>query len=56
MTNYLTNSLEASISDRRLLNHPFYLRWEAGGLSFEELRRYAEQYQTPEPAAWNRIP
>jgi pyrroloquinoline-quinone synthase len=27
------------------LNHPFYQRWEAGELSLEELRLYAEQYR-----------
>jgi pyrroloquinoline-quinone synthase len=45
MTNQLADSLEASITDRMLLNHPFYRRWEAGELSFEELRHYAEQYR-----------
>src|SRR5580700_5658139 len=45
MTIYLETVLESSISERRLLGHPFYRRWESGGLSNEELRRYAEQYR-----------
>jgi pyrroloquinoline-quinone synthase len=45
MTNHLANTLEAAICDRQLLSHPFYQRWEAGELSFEELRHYAEQYR-----------
>ncbi len=28
-----------------VLNHPFYLRWSAGELSHEELRRYSGQYR-----------
>lgn|SRR5487761_1074770 len=45
MTNSLDTVLDASISDLKLLSHPFYRRWEAGELSIEELRRYAQQYQ-----------
>lgn len=45
MTNSLDAVLESSISDCKLLSHPFYRRWEAGGLSIEELRCYAEQYR-----------
>jgi pyrroloquinoline-quinone synthase len=45
MTNFLETVLQSSISDRQLLSHPFYQRWEAGGLSLEELRLYAEQYR-----------
>jgi len=33
------------ISDRLLLDHPFYRRWEAGELSRDELTAYAEQYR-----------
>ncbi len=33
------------ISPYRLLEHPFYKRWEAGELSEAELARYAEQYR-----------
>jgi pyrroloquinoline quinone (PQQ) biosynthesis protein C len=45
MTIYLEAVLESSISDRKLLSHPFYRRWESGGLSIDELRLYAEQYR-----------
>lgn len=45
MNNHFVHTLESSISDRKLLNHPFYRRWEAGELSNEELRLYAEQYR-----------
>jgi pyrroloquinoline-quinone synthase len=45
MTNYLAESLESSLRDRKLLSHPFYRRWEAGELSSDELRLYAEQYR-----------
>jgi pyrroloquinoline-quinone synthase len=45
MTKELAHALEAAISDRGLLSHPFYQRWEAGELSVEELRHYAEQYR-----------
>ncbi len=45
MTNFLDTVLVSSISDRLLLNHPFYRRWEAGALSSDELRLYAEQYR-----------
>src|SRR5271155_448998 len=45
MENSLASILDSSISDRRLLNHPFYLRWEAGELSADELKHYAEQYR-----------
>ena len=33
------------ISPYRLLEHPFYKRWEAGALREDELARYAEQYR-----------
>jgi pyrroloquinoline-quinone synthase len=45
MKNKLSDVLELSLSERRLLNHAFYQRWEAGELSFDELRHYAEQYR-----------
>jgi pyrroloquinoline-quinone synthase len=45
MTNQLANALESSLRGRKLLSHPFYQRWEAGELSVEELRHYAEQYR-----------
>jgi len=37
--------LDAVLADRRLLDHPFYRRWEAGGLTREELAGYAAQYR-----------
>jgi pyrroloquinoline-quinone synthase len=45
MTKYFETVLELSLRDRQLLNHPFYRRWEAGDLSLNELRLYAEQYR-----------
>jgi pyrroloquinoline-quinone synthase len=35
---------------RRLLDHPFYVRWEAGMLARSELARYAGQYRHFEAA------
>ncbi|HXW33661.1 MAG TPA: iron-containing redox enzyme family protein [Acidimicrobiales bacterium] len=36
----------ARITDeRRLLSHPFYVRWEAGDLSLSDLASYASQYR-----------
>jgi len=45
MDTQLSDALAHSLSDRQLLNHAFYRRWEAGELSREELRSYAEQYR-----------
>ncbi len=36
--------LDAKIASRRLLDHTFYQRWNAGTLSREELQDYARQY------------
>jgi len=33
------------LTDRRLLAHPFYRRWEAGTLARQELAAYAAQYR-----------
>jgi hypothetical protein len=38
--------LAAAPADRRLLDHPFYRRWEAGKVSIAELGAYAAQYRT----------
>jgi pyrroloquinoline quinone (PQQ) biosynthesis protein C len=46
----LGSRLSDALSDRRLLTHPFYRRWEAGGLRPAELREYAEQYRHFEAA------
>ena len=40
----------AGIGGRRLLDHPFYRRWEAGTLASGELAAYAEQYRHIEAA------
>jgi pyrroloquinoline quinone (PQQ) biosynthesis protein C len=39
------DALLAAIEGRRLLDHPFYRRWEAGTLVEGELAAYAEQYR-----------
>lgn len=38
-------TLTSAIADRRLLEHPFYRRWEAGEVSMAELSVYAGQYR-----------
>ena len=40
----------AGIGGKRLLDHPFYRRWEAGALAGGELAAYAEQYRHIEAA------
>jgi pyrroloquinoline-quinone synthase len=45
MTTALQQSMFEVLSDRQLLDHPFYRRWEAGELSRDELTSYAEQYR-----------
>jgi pyrroloquinoline-quinone synthase len=45
MDTQFSDALADSLSDRQLLTHAFYHRWEAGELSREELRSYAEQYR-----------
>jgi pyrroloquinoline-quinone synthase len=45
MDTQFSDALADSLSDRQLLTHAFYRRWEAGELSREELRSYAEQYR-----------
>lgn len=42
----LSERLDAIISSRHLLKHPFYKAWTEGKLSPEILRRYAGQYFT----------
>jgi len=37
--------LAEALEGRRLLDHPFYRRWEAGGLADGELASYASQYR-----------
>jgi pyrroloquinoline-quinone synthase len=45
MSTDLQHSFFDALSDRQLLNHPFYQRWETGTLTQDELTRYAEQYR-----------
>ncbi len=45
MTNHLEELLRQCLDGRRLLEHPFYQRWEAGVLADGELRDYAQQYR-----------
>jgi pyrroloquinoline-quinone synthase len=50
--------LDDILSTRRLLDHPFYRRWEAGTLERSELAAYAAQYRHFEatlPAVLERI-
>jgi len=37
--------VRAALQGRRLVEHPFYRRWEGGRLSFDELHEYADQYR-----------
>jgi pyrroloquinoline-quinone synthase len=41
----LERDLRGVLAGRRLLEHPFYRRWERGGLSAAELAAYAAQYR-----------
>ena len=45
MDTQINDALAHSLSDRQLLTHPFYRRWESGQLSRDELTSYAEQYR-----------
>jgi pyrroloquinoline-quinone synthase len=45
MQTEINDALTTSLSERQLLSHPFYRRWECGQLSREELTSYAEQYR-----------
>lgn len=40
-----TTITAAALSGRRLLDHPFYRRWEQGSVSMAELTAYAAQYR-----------
>jgi len=40
----LLDKIDAAIARKHLLQHPFYLDWQAGKLSREELQLYAAQY------------
>jgi pyrroloquinoline quinone (PQQ) biosynthesis protein C len=41
----LLAAFDLAISDRRLLEHPYYRRWQDGLLTLGELGSYAEQYR-----------
>jgi pyrroloquinoline-quinone synthase len=43
-------AIDAAISERRMLDHPFYQRWLAGDLGRDDLRAYAGQYYKFEAA------
>lgn len=45
MISDLHQRIDTALQDIHLLDHPFYLRWEAGELQREELTHYAEQYR-----------
>jgi pyrroloquinoline quinone (PQQ) biosynthesis protein C len=38
-------TIRLTFADRRLLDHPFYVRWSAGVLGRDELAAYAAQYR-----------
>lgn len=42
---HLAQQLSSALANRRLLDHPFYRRWEAGALVPGELGAYAAQYR-----------
>ncbi|HEX3946213.1 MAG TPA: iron-containing redox enzyme family protein [Acidimicrobiales bacterium] len=44
------DAIDGALGGRRLLEHPFYRRWEAGTVTMEELAAYAEQYRHVEQA------
>ena len=46
----LERELTAVVARRRLLDHPFYRRWERGELEASELAAYAAQYRHLEAA------
>jgi pyrroloquinoline-quinone synthase len=41
----IRRAFEDSVSGRRLLDHPFYKKWQQGQLSMDDLAGYAEQYR-----------
>ena len=41
----IDEALSSALTGRRLLDHPFYRRWEAGTVSTSELAAYAGQYR-----------
>jgi pyrroloquinoline-quinone synthase len=45
MKTLLRQRFDTALQDHQLLKHPFYRRWEAGLVSRDELREYAQQYR-----------
>ncbi len=43
-TSSTSSLVRTALAGRRLLEHPFYRRWEAGEVSMGELAGYAAQY------------
>jgi pyrroloquinoline quinone (PQQ) biosynthesis protein C len=37
--------IERAVGDHRLLDHPYYRRWQDGALATKDLREYADQYR-----------
>ncbi len=46
----LSGAMGSALAGRELLTHPFYLRWQAGELTTEELASYAVNYRAFEAA------
>jgi pyrroloquinoline-quinone synthase len=44
----IDQAITTAVAGRRLLDHPFYQRWEKGELGWGELAAYAEQYRLVE--------
>lgn len=40
----ILDAIDAKIADRSILTHPFYVAWQAGELSKDDLRTYAVDY------------
>jgi pyrroloquinoline-quinone synthase len=40
----LCDRIDAIIAEKSILKHPFYQRWQAGGLTLDELKGYTCQY------------
>jgi pyrroloquinoline quinone (PQQ) biosynthesis protein C len=43
-------AIASAVEGRRLLDHPYYQKWQLGGLALEDLGEYAEQYRYFEQA------
>ncbi|HET9050955.1 MAG TPA: iron-containing redox enzyme family protein [Candidatus Dormibacteraeota bacterium] len=41
----LRAAVDAALDGRRLIEHPFYRRWVAGGVGVDEIRAYTAQYR-----------